>query len=74
MCIRDRSEAQLLLADCYLRGRGVPEDYVLAYVWFNCAASQGIEVAKRYKRLTERCMTPNQIANAQEKSRAMMAA
>ena len=68
------AEAQLLLADCYLRGRGVPEDYVLAYVWFNCAASQGIEIAKRYKRMTERCMTPSQIAHAQEKSRAMMAA
>ncbi len=67
-------EAQLLLADCYLRGRGVPEDYVLAHVWFNCAAAQGIEVARQYKRLTERCMTPNQIASAQDQSRSMMAA
>jgi TPR repeat protein len=67
-------EAQLLLADCYLRGRGVTEDYVLAHVWFNCAAAQGIEIAKQYKRLTERCMTPSQIASAQDQSRAMMVA
>ena len=66
--------AQLLLADCYLRGRGVPEDYVLAYVWFNHAAAQGLDLASKYKRLTERCMTPDQIASAQEKTRTMAAA
>ena len=66
--------AQLVLADCYLRGRGVPEDYVLAYVWFNHAAAQGLDIASKYKRLTERCMTPDQIASAQEKTRTMAAA
>ena len=71
---RRGGRAQLLLADCYLRGRGVPEDYVLAYVWFNHAAAQGLDLASKYKRLTERCMTPDQIASAQEKTRIMAAA
>jgi TPR repeat protein len=67
-------EAQLILADCYLRGRGVPEDYVLAYVWFNRASSHGLEIAEKNKRHTARYMMPEQIAQAQQISRAHLAA
>ena len=67
-------EAQLILADCYLRGRGVPEDFVLAYAWFNRASSHGLEIAEKNKRHTARCMTPEQIAQAQQVSRAHLAA
>ena len=67
-------EAQLLLADCYLRGRGVPEDYVLAYVWFNRASSHGLEIAEEHKRHIKRCMSHEQIAQAQEMARAHLAA
>ena len=66
---QDVPEAQLILADSYLRGRGVPEDFVLAYVWFNRASSHGLDIAEKNKRHTARCMTPKQIAQAQEISR-----
>ena len=71
---QDVPEAQLILADCYLRGRGVPEDFVLAYVWFNRASSHGLDIAEKNKRHTARCMTPEQIAQAQEISRIHLAA
>jgi len=67
------AEAQLMLADCYLRGRGVTEDFVMAHVWFNHAAAQGIDVAEKYRRLTERYMSPGQIAQAQELARGRAA-
>ena len=72
--VQGMPEAQVLLADCYLRGRGVAEDYVMAHVWFSCAASQGIEIAGRYLRLTESCMTSSQVASAQAKARSGLVA
>ena len=71
---QDVPEAQLILADFYLRGRGVPEDFVLAYVWFNRASSQGLDIAEKNQRQAARCMTPEQIAQAQEISRTHLAA
>ena len=67
------AEAQLILADCYLRGRGVPTDYVMAYIWFNYAASQGISIADQYRMQTERFMSLDQIAQAQEMLRGRAA-
>ena len=39
--------AQLNLGLMYRLGMGVPEDYVLAYMWFSVAASGGNEAAAR---------------------------
>jgi len=36
------AKAQILMADCYWRGRGVPKNQIEAYVW----ASQATEIAK----------------------------
>jgi TPR repeat protein len=37
----------------YAAGRGVPEDIVLAYMWWNLAAAQGEEVAQGNKDIAE---------------------
>ena len=53
----------------YAFGTGVPEDIVLAYMWFNLAAAQGHERARGQKEFTESFMTREQIAEAQRLSR-----
>jgi TPR repeat protein len=57
----------------YREGWGVPQDYVLAHMWFNLAAahyeSPMREMAARYRTMTEKVMTPAQIAEAQKLAR-----
>jgi TPR repeat protein len=57
----------------YVNGEGVPEDMVLAYMWWNLAAAQGIESAQGNKDTLEERMTREQIAEAQRLSREWMA-
>ena len=47
---------------------GVPEDKVLAYMWYNLAAAQGDENAPGLKDTLEQQMTRDQIAEAQRMS------
>ena len=63
------SDAQYSLGIMYNQGRGVPQDYVLAHMWFNLAASR-LEAEKRNEAVKNRDiiasrMTPAQIAKAQ---------
>ncbi|MDB4044498.1 FKBP-type peptidyl-prolyl cis-trans isomerase, partial [Emcibacteraceae bacterium] len=59
----------------YEKGRGVPEDYVLAYKWLNLAAAKGTEFGthnervKSSKEAVEKKMTKQQIAEGQRLSR-----
>ena len=62
------AEAQLGLGILYEQGWGVPEDYVLAYAWYNLASAQGNEQARDIKDDLRTRMTPDQIAQAQEMS------
>ena len=64
--------AQFCLGVMYQFGEGVPKDYIQAYAWFNLAASNGHENAKEGRGITERKMTPEQIAKAQELSKQML--
>lgn len=57
------ADAQDHLGDMYADGRGVPQDNVLAYMWFNLAHAD-----KRRDRVAS-TMTPTQIAEAQQLSR-----
>jgi len=63
--------AQFNLGTMYVRGRGVPEDLVLAYMWWDLSATQGIELAQGNieKGRIEQRMTRDQIAEAQRLSR-----
>jgi len=61
--------AQFNLGLMYFSGEGVPVDYVAAYMWWNLAAAQGLEVAKGNKGIISKKMTSEQIAEARELSR-----
>ncbi len=62
-------EAQNSLGVIYAKGEGVPKDYVMAYMWFNLVAAQGNEVGTTLRKVLEKQMTPEQIAEAQRLSR-----
>ena len=53
----------------YSRGDGVPEDIVLACMWYNLSAAQGNESAQSNKDVAEQRMTREQIAEAHRLSR-----
>ncbi len=65
--------AQTILGLMYFDGRGVPQDFLRAHIWFSIAAAQGDEKAKRSQALTASEMTPDQIAEAQRMAREWMA-
>ena len=63
------AKAQYFLGLMHANGQGVPEDDVLAYMWYNLAAAQGNEEAQYNKDIAESRMTREQIAEAQRLSR-----
>jgi len=61
--------AQYNLGFNYLQGKGVPEDLVLAYFWFDLAARQGRAIARQLRDGISKKMTPEQIADAEARVR-----
>ncbi len=64
---------QMRLGDLYAIGRGVPKDFVLAYMWLNLASataptSLANNIAKQ-RELLATMMTQEQVAEAQRLSR-----
>ena len=53
----------------YATGKGVPQDYVRAHMWFNLSAAQGIQHAERARDNIATRLTPAQIAEAQKLAR-----
>ena len=66
--------AQVNLGDSYATGEGVPQDDVLAYMWYNLAAAQGTRGAGRDMDDLEERLTREQIAEAQRMSREWLEA
>ena len=64
------ARAMLALGRAYLRGLGVPQDYVLAHMWFNLSASRGKTRAAKERDALSARMTPGQIASAQDRARS----
>ncbi len=62
---------QMKLSGAYSKGEGVPKDAVTAYMWVDLAAAQEPDdgFAKAQRDLQAREMTPEQIAEAQRRSR-----
>jgi uncharacterized protein len=61
----NKARAQFRLGEMLEDGQGVKQDFVLAYLWFNTAASQSHEeAASRRDRIVKR-MTPSQLEAAQ---------
>lgn len=75
------ADAQYALGDRYGEGKGVPQNYVRAYMWYNLAASQYAssphyelyerdrESVEKLRDVLARKMTPAQIAEAQRLAR-----
>jgi TPR repeat protein len=63
------AEAQCLLGVMYGNGNGVPQNYILAHMWYNLATSQGHDNAKPKRDLVATRMTPAQITEAQRFAR-----
>ena len=55
----------------YAQGVGVPQDHVLAHMWFNLSAAQGDDPqqAGKYRDSMAGKMTPDQLAEAQRLAR-----
>ncbi len=66
---RGKAVAQWSLGIMYERGRGVPQDSVQADRWYTLAASQGDDLAEKFKDFLEKSMTLDQLAEAQRLAR-----
>ena len=49
----------------YADGKGLPQDYVKAYVWLNLAAAEGVAKALELKEHLRSVMTADQVDDAQ---------
>ncbi len=63
------ASAQNNLAKMYRRGEGVPQDDVLAHMWWSLAAAQGHVNARRARDRLAARMPPYQLAEAQRLAR-----
>ena len=63
------ASAQLSLGLMYDTGQGVPQNHVLAHMWYNLAGAQGVADAPKYRDRSASKMTPAQIAEAQRLAR-----
>ena len=58
------AKAQYNLGFMYYKGQGLPQDFVIAYVWFNMGATNGNENAVKGRDIILEKMIPNQVATA----------
>jgi uncharacterized protein len=54
-------EAQLNLGSMYSNGKGVPQDYALAHMWFNLCGSNGNKDCVKNRDIIEKKMSKQQI-------------
>ncbi len=66
---RGIAEAQFNVGVLYHKGRGVPQDFVQAYKWYNLAATYGEKRGAEARDALAKQMTPAQIAEAQKLAR-----
>jgi len=69
LAYQGNAEAQYNLGVIYANGRGVPQDYVVAHMWFNLAASRGDQEAAEMRDSIEKSMSAVQVAEAQKMAR-----
>ena len=56
----------------YGNGYGVPQGYLEAYMWYNLAAAEGNETARKNRDIVAKQMTPADISKAQKLAREWM--
>lgn len=69
---QNNADAQINLGVCYANGKGVVKNVVEAYGWFNLAATSNEAGAKARDEL-ERAMTPQQVSEAQTRTKELRA-
>ena len=57
----------------YERGKGVPQDYATAHMWYDLAAARGHDVAKDNRDIIAKKMTAGQVAAAQALAKKCLA-
>ncbi len=70
---RGFDEAQFNMGASYEFGRGVPQDYVTAHMWYNLAAALGHDGGPIARDRVAVVMTPADISEAQRRARACQA-
>jgi hypothetical protein len=70
--VQGNGQAQYVLGFMYAKGRGVMEDNVTAYAWFNIAAANGDANGKIWKPEIAKAMTAAQIAKAEALAKEMV--
>ena len=63
------ADAQQALGTLYALGKGVPRDYVTAYLWFALAANAGYDLAASDRDRTAALLTPAQLEKAKKQVR-----
>ena len=69
--LQGEATAQANLGGIYANGKGVPQDYVTSYAWYNIASANGDTEAATWKDNTAKQLTLAQITQAQALSRTL---
>jgi TPR repeat protein len=64
--VQGKTLAKAKLGVMYLKGQGIPKDYIQAHKWFNLAAADGNKDAAGLRDYLASSMTPAQIETAQQ--------
>lgn len=59
-------DAQFNFAVAHIGGEVIPENFREAYIWFDCAAKNGIHEAQERRNLVGTCLFPNALSNARD--------
>ena len=62
---RGDAGAQFNLGNRYYNGQGIPQDYVLAHMWWSISGSNGYKDAVTNRNIVEKKMSKQQIEKAQ---------
>ena len=63
------ADAQFNVGISYAKGEGVPQDIILAHMWFNLSAALGAADATENRDLAASQMTSDQLAEAERLAR-----
>ena len=64
--------AQTNLGVMYRKGQGVPQDYILARMWYNVGAANGNEIGDHNRDIIAKEMTSEDISKAEAMARVCM--
>jgi hypothetical protein len=64
--------AQCNLASMYWHGKGVPQDYKEAYIWYSIASVEGNKNAEGWRNSVKAKLSPAQITAAQEQAKVRL--